>query len=340
MPKARPQLRLQKVMADCGVDSRRKCEQLILAGRVKVNGEIVDVLGTKVDPTFDIIEVDNETIDKDSIEKVYLLLNKPRAYMTTLSDPEGRKTIMDLIPFIKQRVFPVGRLDYLSEGLLLMTNDGDMANLIMHPRNEVIKTYEVKVFGIVNEVILNKLRAGIQMEDGFAKPKSVRVLEYLPKKTWIEFRLTEAKNRDIRRLCEAFGLTIDKLRQVAIEGLSINGINPGESQLITKRELLKSLSMNEDGTRIKDVAVKSYVSLKPSARIKNIERRKKTYDVMDADDPKHHKYRKTEYYSTLEQQKIYRAELAAKELAAKTEAVTTAATTGKQTKRTFRTPVA
>jgi 23S rRNA pseudouridine2605 synthase len=221
-------VRLQKYIADSGITSRRKAEDLITSGQVKVNGVKVTELGTKVDPLDDSVMVRGEIVDHRRVDNIYVVMNKPRGYITSVNDPEGRKTVMDLVAPIKQRIFPVGRLDYLSEGLLLMTNDGELANMIMHPRFEVIKTYEVKIFGRVNEVILKKLKAGTTGPDGVLKPKSVRVIETLPNKTWIEFRLNEGKNREIRRICEAAGVTIDKLKRVAIGALSINSIKPGD----------------------------------------------------------------------------------------------------------------
>jgi 23S rRNA pseudouridine2605 synthase len=134
-------VRLQKVIADCGVTSRRKAEGYILDGRVEVNGRVITELGTKVNPHTDVIQVDGNTLELLAVDKVYIVMNKPRAYMTTLSDPEGRPTVMELIYGVKQRIFPVGRLDYLSEGLLILTNDGDLANMIMHPKYEVEKVY-------------------------------------------------------------------------------------------------------------------------------------------------------------------------------------------------------
>tara|TARA_Y100000780_G_scaffold232579_1_gene267211 strand:- start:13208 stop:14137 length:930 start_codon:yes stop_codon:yes gene_type:complete len=288
-------IRLQKYIADCGVTSRRKAEDLIVQGRVKVNDKVVKELGTKVSVEGDVVMVDGEIIDLLSVDHIYIALNKPRSYMTTLSDPEGRKTVMDLIP-IKQRVFPVGRLDYLSEGLLLMTNDGDMANMIMHPKFEVTKVYEVKVFGRVNEMLLNKLKAGIVSHDGILKPKSVRVLEQLPQKTWLEFRLNEGKNREIRRICEAAGVTIDKLRRVAIGNLSIDGLQPGRWEYITKAELLKKIGINKDGTKRANAEV--YVSQKRSVDVKKSSRKQKNATIADSKD--FTKFRKEIYFETLD----------------------------------------
>ena len=158
------EVRLQKYIADCGITSRRKAEELIVQGRVEVNGELITELGTKVNAGRDAVVVDGNPIDINRVEKMYLLLNKPRGYVTTLNDPEGRKTVMDLVREISERIYPVGRLDYLSEGLLLLTNDGELANKIMHPSHEVVKVYEVKVFGAVNETILKKLRDGATLK--------------------------------------------------------------------------------------------------------------------------------------------------------------------------------
>jgi len=301
MPKAlKPQnieIRLQKVIADCGVCSRRKAETLITAGRVMVNDLIVTELGTKVNPHLDVVRVDENVIDLMSIEKVYVLVNKPRAYVTTTNDPEGRKTVMDLVWGVPTRLYPVGRLDYLSEGLLLMTNDGEMANKIMHPRYEVTKVYEVKVFGVVNDMLLDKIRQGVMTEDGLMKPKSVRIIEQLPGKTWLEFRLAEGKNREIRKICEAMDLTVDKLRRVAIEGLTIQGLPVGQFTFLTKKELLKALGMNDSGERVTHTRPK-FVSSK-----RTVDVRKATKMVGEktrlASDKRYQGFRKDKYYETV-----------------------------------------
>lgn len=292
-------VRLQKYIADCGVTSRRKAEELILQGQVKVNGLRVTELGTKVDPTEDAVEVRGQSIDIMAVDHMYLIVNKPRGYMTTVSDPEGRKTIMDLVKAISTRIFPVGRLDYLSEGLILMTNDGDLSNMIMHPSYEVTKTYEVKVFGKINEAILKKLRNGVTAEDGLLKPKSVRIIEQLPNKTWLEFRLGEGKNREIRRICEAAGVTIDKLRRVAIGNLSIDGVKPGDWRYITKGELLKAVGINKDGSRRKDAV--EYFSVKKSVDVKKMNKHQRAAKL--ASDKDFEKYRKETYFATLKLQK-------------------------------------
>lgn len=301
------QIRLQKYIADCGVTSRRKAETLITEGKVKINDRVVVELGTKVDPSVDVVAVDGEIIDIMSVDHVYLALNKPRSYVTTVSDPEGRKTVMDLVP-IKTRVFPVGRLDYLSEGLLLLTNDGDFANMVMHPKFEVTKVYEVKVFGRIGEAILNKLKAGIVSHDGILKPKSVRIVEQLPNKTWLEFRLNEGKNREIRRICEACGVTIDKLRRVAIGNLSIDGIKPGQWEYITKVELLKAIGINKDGTKKRNA--QDYVSPKKTVDVKRSAKKQKNATMADSKD--FTKFRKEVYFDTLANIKKSKAMTAAK----------------------------
>lgn len=314
MPKAitsTSQVRLQKYIADGGVCSRRAAENLIIQGRVTVNGNVVTELGTKVNPDEDVVYVDDKMVATAGIEKVYVLLNKPRACVTTLSDPEGRKTVMDYIWGIPSRIYPVGRLDYLSEGLLLLTNDGEMANKIMHPRYEVTKVYEVKVFGHVNEALLTKIRKGVMTEDGLMKPLSVRIIEQLPNKTWLEFRLNEGKNREIRKICEAMELTVDKLRRVAIEGLTIQGLGVGSFTFLTKKELLRALGMDDNGNRIEKLRPK-FVSAKKTVAVRKAEKMVgKT--ARSADDRKHQVFRKENYYATVQSiRELKAAEEAAK----------------------------
>lgn len=296
MPKSKileaSKVRLQKVIADSGLASRRKAEDLIAEGRVQVNGEVVKTLGFKVDPQHDAVMVDGNMVDSAEMEKVYVVLNKPRGYITSLHDPEGRKTIMDLCMDIPQRIFPVGRLDYYSEGLLILTNDGDLANKIIHPRFQITKIYEVKVFGQMTERILKALRGGIHIENRLVKPHSVRVVKQLPQKTWLEFRLMEGKNREIRRFCEAQGLTIDKLRRVAIEGLSIDGIPLGHYRLYSKKSLLQLLGINKEGQK----KTTPYKSIKKS--VHTLKRGKK--EGPQADDKTYMKYRKKNYQQTME----------------------------------------
>jgi len=254
-------IRLQKFIADCGVTSRRKAEVLMTEGRVIVNEKVVTELGTKVIPGKDIVQVDGAVIDRDANDKLYILMNKPRGVISSVSDPEGRKTVIDLCRGIHTRIYPVGRLDYLSEGLIIITNDGDFANSILHPRYEVTKVYEVKVFGQVNETTLNKIRDGVKSDGDVLKPLSVRIIKQLPTKTWLEFRLVEGKNREIRRICEECHLTIDKLRRVAIGNLSIDGLQPGCFQIVNKSEIFRRIGLDKSGKKVES---NEYVSQKKS----------------------------------------------------------------------------
>ena len=327
-------VRLQKVIADCGVTSRRKAEGLILDGRVEVNGKVVTELGTKVNPHTDAIQVDGKALELLSVEKVYIVMNKPRAYMTTVSDPEGRPTVMDLIFGVKQRIFPVGRLDYLSEGLLILTNDGDLANMIMHPKYEVEKVYEVKVFGHVNEGILAKIKRGVMTEDGLLKPKSVRVIEQLPNKTWLEFRLNEGKNREIRKICDAVDLTVDKLRRVAIEGLNIQSLSPGRYMFTTRKELLKALGLTENGEKF---TKRKFVSAKKSLNVAKVSKIvSKT--AKPADDKRFQNFRKENYYETVQSIKEVKMRTAEEEATrlAEAEAQETAARFARTMKKPAR----
>ena len=234
-------VRLHKYIADCGITSRRKAESLILAGRVFVEGIRVDSLGVKVEPGVQLIQVDGQVLSKNSVERIYLVLNKPRGFVTTVDDPEGRKTVMDLCREISERIYPVGRLDYLSEGLLILTNDGEFAHQIIHPTNKHTRVYEVKFSQVIDEKWLKKLREGILHRGHLLKPQRVRIIKRLPGKTWLEFCLEEGKNREIRRICQKHELRIEKLRRVAIGGLTIKGLPPGRFSSYTKKQLLREI---------------------------------------------------------------------------------------------------
>ncbi|MCY4645034.1 MAG: pseudouridine synthase [Bacteriovoracales bacterium] len=278
-------LRLQKYIADSGFTSRRKAESLIAAGKVKLNGKTVTRMGLKVDPAVDVISVDGKIVHRDYVDKLYILFHKPRAVVTTLSDPEGRKTVMDFFPMIKERIYPVGRLDYHSEGLLLLTNDGEMAHRVMHPSFEIIKVYEVKVFGAVGPHLLKNLKRERLFPEGPVRPRSVRVIRQLPGKTWLEFRLSEGRNREIRRLCESAGLTIDKLKRVAVGGLCIQSIAPGEFCFLSRGELEKKLGM-------RGKEFEPFVSQKRTIDVRRKGGPKGVYEVRAADDPYFLQYRK------------------------------------------------
>lgn len=216
--------RLQKVLARAGIGSRRSCEQLIARGKVTVNGAVA-ILGQSVEPK-DRIAVEGKLVDIAPEHKVYYLLNKPRGVVSTVHDEHGRRTVLDLVP-ATERVYPVGRLDADSEGLILLTNDGELAYHLTHPRYEVPKTYLVWVRGEVLPDAVAKLRRGVQLEDGLAKATSARVLESQAAYTLLEITLKEGKKREIRRMCEAIGHEATRLRRVAIGPLRLGKLTSG-----------------------------------------------------------------------------------------------------------------
>jgi 23S rRNA pseudouridine2605 synthase len=242
--------RLQKIISSAGICSRRKAEELILLGSVTVNGVIANTLGAKADLQNDIISVDGKVIDSGGTEKQYYVLNKPRGYITSTADPQGRPTVMDLMGTVSARIYPVGRLDYASEGLLVLTNDGDIANELMHPSSEVQRTYAVKVKGEVDDEHIRLLRKGIQLSDGFVKPVRVNRRERLQNKEWIEVTVTEGKNLEIRRIFAVIGLEVERLRRISIGSLRIDGIPVGKFVRLTRRQVGEMLiPMEEEETK-------------------------------------------------------------------------------------------
>jgi len=238
--------RLQKLLAAAGIASRRKAEALILAGRVSVNGKIVTELGTKADPSTDQIAVDGKPL-QPAQKLLYFLLHKPKGYVTTTNDPEGRPTVLQLMGNQPERLYPVGRLDYSSEGLLLMTNDGALAQQLTKAASHVPKTYHVKISGKPSEQSLQKLRSGvtIALDDGRrvkTSPAQIRLLEDAPN-PWYEIILIEGRNRQIRRMFHHVGHHVEKIKRVALGPLTLD-LPPGKFRPLTPRELalLKSLS--------------------------------------------------------------------------------------------------
>jgi 23S rRNA pseudouridine2605 synthase len=226
--------RIQKVMAAAGIASRRACEQLIVEGRVTVNGQVAD-LGDKVDPTTDVLHLDGERIVVDP-QLVYVLLNKPRGVVTTADDPQGRPTVVDLVN-LPQRLFPVGRLDQDTEGLLLLTNDGALAHALTHPSYEVERVYVALVPGPVRKKVLAGLRAGIELEDGFAQPKRVQLLEEERSKALLEIVMTEGRKREVRRMLAAHGLTVLRLARVSFGGVELGDLRQGKWRFLTGAEV-------------------------------------------------------------------------------------------------------
>ena len=228
--------RLQKVLAQAGVASRREAEEYITAGRVKVNGKVVKELGTKVGPDA-FIMVDGHPIERE--RKTYLLFYKPRGVVTTMKDPEGRKSIADYVKDIPQRVYPVGRLDYNTEGLLLLTNDGELAQAMTHPSHEVNKIYEVTVPGIVPQEKLDLLRVGVKLEDGMTAPALVDLVGYDYEKNLTRFNVTihEGRNRQVRRMCDYIGFPVRYLRRVQMGTLTLDGLRRGDCRELFNEEI-------------------------------------------------------------------------------------------------------
>ncbi len=230
------QERLQKIIARAGIASRRKAEEMILDGRVTVNGKLVTELGTKADPERDHIKVDGKLI-RPATEYVYVLLNKPKGCMTTVSDPQGRPTVIDLLgKRVKQRVYPVGRLDYHSEGLLLLTNDGDLAAQLMAPKSHIEKTYHVKVNGYLTPEQEEKFRTGVPLYGRRTAPAGLRLLKRAAN-PWYEVTLTEGRTRQIRLMFQHFGRLVEKIKRVRIGFLTVGKLKPGEFRMLTLKEV-------------------------------------------------------------------------------------------------------
>lgn len=229
--------RLQKVMAHAGVASRRKSEKIIIQGRVKVNGKVVTELGTKVDPENDLIEVDEQAITRE--KKVYLMLNKPPGYVTTVDDPRGRKTVLDLIKGVNQRIYPVGRLDYNTTGLLLLTNDGDLTHVLTHPSHMIDKKYLVEVKGRIKRKELQKFQNGIELKDGKTAPARINLIRKYNNKSIFTIIIHEGRNRQVRRMCKTIGYRILNLKRIAFAGLFLNSLSEGEFRYLKSAEINK-----------------------------------------------------------------------------------------------------
>ena len=239
-PEGRPSRmmhRLSKVLAEAGLASRRESERLFLAGRVSVNGETVTSPGVRVDPHRDRIVVDGRPLPPPE-PKRYLLLHKPRGYLTSRSDPRGRPVVMDLVGRERVRLFPVGRLDADAEGLLLLTNDGFLAERLLHPRFRVPRVYEVEVKGRVSAEGLERLRRGAILEDGPARPGSVRLLRRGVGTTWLELTFAEGRYHEVKRFCQALGHQVVTLRRTGFGPLRLRGLAPGKMRALTPRELV------------------------------------------------------------------------------------------------------
>jgi 23S rRNA pseudouridine2605 synthase len=229
------EIRLQKMIAGTGLSSRRKAEKLITSGRVMVNGKLVTELGTKVDPERDHVKVDGRHLT-GAQPFAYLMLNKPKNVMSTLDDPGGRTTVKDYLHGVSVRVFPVGRLDFDSEGLLLFTNNGELAQALLHPRYHVPKTYLIKVKRVLSGDEIAQLQQGVQLEDGMTSPAIVKKVKKSEQNSWLEITIHEGRKHQVKRMLEAVGHPVIKLMRVRLGPLSLGDLSSGEFRFLTDRE--------------------------------------------------------------------------------------------------------
>ncbi len=232
------EVRLQKFLADNGIASRRKCEGIILEGRVKVNEKTITTLGTKIDPYQDFVEVDGKILKRQD-EKIYILLNKPIGYVTTVKDQFKRDTVMDLLKDIKTRIVPVGRLDMYTSGALILSNDGEFVNKVTHPSHEVEKTYNVTVRGKITKEDMQKLENGVDIGDYVTKPAKTKILKVDENKNISRFQIIihEGKNRQIRRMCKAINKPVLALHRAAIGKISVKNLKIGQYRPLTNKEI-------------------------------------------------------------------------------------------------------
>jgi 23S rRNA pseudouridine2605 synthase len=241
--------RLQKIIAHAGFASRREAETMIREGRVTVNGRVVTELGSKADPARDHVKVDGKLITRAETHR-YILLYKPKEVMTTVDDPQGRRTVIDLVPGVRERIYPVGRLDYYSEGLILLTNDGDLAFKVSHPKHGSVKKYHVKVRGVPQDRIVEKLQRGITIDGKRTLPCEIARMKTTGRgddegNSWFEVRLREGRTQQIRKMFQAVGHPVSKLRRVAIGPLSDPKLTPGDWRELTPKEVKMLATMTE-----------------------------------------------------------------------------------------------
>lgn len=235
------EIRLQKYLAEAGIASRRKAEELIQNGKVKVNNQVITELGTKINPNKDKVEYEGKVV-KVQEDKVYILLNKPIGYVTTAKDQFNRESVLDLVK-VKERIVPVGRLDMYTSGALILTNDGDFVYQVTHPKHEIEKTYTVTIKGIVNQEEVQALKDGVKIEDYITRPAKVKILKTDEEKNQsrLEITIHEGKNRQVRKMCEAIGHKVLALHRSKIAGIGVKDLPLGKWRHLTKKEINKIL---------------------------------------------------------------------------------------------------
>ncbi|MCX4303519.1 MAG: rRNA pseudouridine synthase [Clostridia bacterium] len=241
------EMRLQKFLSSAGIASRRKCEELILEGKIKVNGQVVCELGTKIDPLKDEVKYNDKKVELVKEEHTYILLNKPIGYVTTANDQFGRDTVLDLLKKVNRRVVPVGRLDMFTSGALILTDDGDFIYKVTHPKHEITKTYTVTVRGIVEESEVQKLREGVIIDNDYTtKPADARIIKIDREKNQsrMEIRIHEGKNRQVRKMCEAIGRKVLALHRTKIGDVGVKDLKIGTWKYLTPNEVKSILKNN------------------------------------------------------------------------------------------------
>ncbi|OPJ57212.1 pseudouridine synthase [Alkalithermobacter paradoxus] len=235
-------MRLNKYIALCGITSRRKADELIVNAKVKVNGKIVNEVGTNIDENNDIVEVEGKKINLEQ-KKIYILLNKPEGYVTTVKDQFNRKNVVDLIGSVRERIYPVGRLDYDTSGLLILTNDGELTFKLTHPKHEIPKTYIAKIKGHPDKLSIDRFQKGIKIDNYITSPAKFKVLEYGKDFSKVEITIHEGKNRQVRKMCQAIGHPVLTLKRISMGNITLSNLKKGEWRYLSSKEIsyLKSL---------------------------------------------------------------------------------------------------
>ena len=237
------EVRLQKFLANAGVASRRKSESMILSGRVKINGKIITELGIKIDPEVDEITVEGVLVKSESSQRLLYALYKPKNCITSLDDPQGRDTVVNYFPKTKSRLFPIGRLDYDAEGLVLLTNDGELANNIAHPSKHIWKQYFVKIKGKITPQVIKKLSKGPMIDGIKRQPVKINLLHYINEKTWLHVYLQEGINHHLKKMFKEVGFPVQKIKRYSVGNIELGEMTPGTHRLLAKAEIEELLAL-------------------------------------------------------------------------------------------------